>query len=168
MSRTIPAPHGQRCRYIAGCRCVLCRAANSRYQTGRSSGDSGFVPALHARKHLQSLRRAGIGKRLISEISGVSVAIIREIRSGTKKRIRRSTEAELLRVDRDAKSGNTLVPAGPTWKRIRELLDEGFTEEELCRRLGYVGSRIQFDRVQITARSERKVERLFREVMEAI
>ena len=43
-------PHGTRHRYLSGCKCVPCRAANSRYSTERAAaqraGDwRGFVPA---------------------------------------------------------------------------------------------------------------------------
>lgn len=42
--------HGDRLKYLAGCRCVPCRAANSRYEVARAAarkaGDwNGLVPA---------------------------------------------------------------------------------------------------------------------------
>lgn len=53
-------PHGTRLRYMAGCKCMLCRAANSRYETeraaARKNGDwNGLVSAIHARRHILKL-----------------------------------------------------------------------------------------------------------------
>jgi len=55
-------PCGTRAKYMgARCRCMLCRAANSRYETGRlaarKNGDwNGLVPADRARRHLHLAR----------------------------------------------------------------------------------------------------------------
>ena len=54
-------PHGTRLRYISGCKCVPCRAANSRYETGRlrarREGDwNGYVDAATSREWLILLR----------------------------------------------------------------------------------------------------------------
>jgi len=61
-------PHGTRHRFLDGCRCVPCRAANSRYscegETAQRAGDwSGFVPTTLVLGHIQKLRKAGIGYR---------------------------------------------------------------------------------------------------------
>ena len=32
---SIDKPHGTRLKYMGGCKCMLCRAANSRYETER-------------------------------------------------------------------------------------------------------------------------------------
>ena len=52
-------PHGDRLRYVAGCRCDLCRKANSTYererQKARAAGDwNGIVDAAKARQHSHS------------------------------------------------------------------------------------------------------------------
>jgi len=61
-------PHGTRHRFLDGCRCVPCRAANSRYscegETAQRAGDwRGFVPTTLVLGHIQKLRKAGIGYR---------------------------------------------------------------------------------------------------------
>lgn len=164
-------PHGTRTRYMSGCRCIPCRAANSTYQVkrnaARKSGNAaGLVTATKTRKHLQALKRAGIGKRLVSAASGISQFTIAQIRNGEKRFIRASTEREILRVDRNLKGSASLVSAKATWKRIEELREEGFTEAQLAKRLGYTCGKIQFDGEMVTARTEQKVARLHREVME--
>jgi hypothetical protein len=112
------------------------------------------------------LKHAHVGLRLISEICGVSDSSIAEIRSGVTVRIRARTERAILQVDRQARSNGSLVPAKPTWKLIGELLDEGFTVEELARRLGYESGKLQFNRNLVTAKTELKVERLWKKTME--
>ena len=60
-------PHGTRHRYLGGCRCVPCRAANSRYACERAAaqraGDGrGFVPATLVLGHIQNLARSTMQK----------------------------------------------------------------------------------------------------------
>jgi hypothetical protein len=88
-----------------------------------------------------------------------------EVRSGTRERIRESTERKILCVGDSAARAATVIPAGPTWKKIAELLEEGFTKSSLSERLGYKNRAIQFDRDVITARNARKVDRLYRTLM---
>jgi len=68
-------PHGTRARYAGGCRCLPCRAANSRYECARfrarREGDSrGIVDAAKARQHIDELSALGVGRRTIAEASG--------------------------------------------------------------------------------------------------
>ena len=56
-------PHGTRLKYMGGCKCMLCRAANSRYETeravARKNGDwNGIVDARAARRHILKLSKA--------------------------------------------------------------------------------------------------------------
>jgi hypothetical protein len=61
------SPHGTRARYVAAwCRCLLCRAANSRYNCDRDvakrAGDyRGLVSAQEARDHILALGKKGSG-----------------------------------------------------------------------------------------------------------
>ena len=61
------SPHGTRARYIAArCRCLLCRAAASRYEcerdAARRAGDyRGLVSAQEARDHILALGKKGSG-----------------------------------------------------------------------------------------------------------
>jgi hypothetical protein len=54
------AEHGTRTRYMTGCRCLRCRAANSNYNTSRraakENGDfRGLVSAARALAHIKKL-----------------------------------------------------------------------------------------------------------------
>jgi transcriptional regulator with XRE-family HTH domain len=163
-------PHGTRVKYMGGCKCMLCRAANSRYQTEREAakkaGDwNGIVEAKRARRHLQRLSLQGVGRRAVADACDVGLTILSEIRTGKRLRIRRRTERAILGVTADAVSGGALVDADPTWKQINKLLEEGFTRAEIARRLGLDSPRIQFNRFEVTARTKMRVDRFYRTIM---
>ena len=158
-------PHGTRVRYMTGCKCMLCRAANSRYETeraaARKNGDwNGIVPATIARLHLLKLSRRGIGRKTVSDASGVSRTIIAEIRAKRKTHIRMRTHRAILAVDYDVRGAATLVDARPVWAQINRLLREGFTKGELARRLGNKTAALQIRRDVVTAKTAMRVERL--------
>jgi hypothetical protein len=162
--------HGDRLKYMAGCRCMLCRAANSRYETmraaARKNGDwNGIVSAKLARRHIQKLARQGVGRRAIAAASDVADSIVHAIKTGRKKMIRKRTETKILAVSADARGDKSLVPAKHTWVLINRLLRHGFTKTALAQRLGYARA-IQFDKEFVTARNALKVERFYRRIME--
>lgn len=163
-------PHGTRMRYLGGCKCMQCRAANSRYSCWREAERregrcGGLVSAARARRHILKLAERGIGYKSVAKNARVARTIVFEIRSGTRERIRESTERKILSVGDSAARAATVIPAGPTWKKIAELLEEGFTKSSLAERLGYKSPAIQFDRDVITAKNARKVDRLYRMLM---
>lgn len=164
-------PHGTRLRYIAGCRCVPCRAANSRYESERAAARrrgewNGLVSAARARRHLVRLSAAGVGRDTVRDVAGVSVTVQCEVRNGRKRRIRAATERAILAVRPDAAPPATLVDAAPTWERIRELLAEGYTRGFIAQRaLGNTRAALQLQKDRITKANALKVERFYRLVM---
>lgn len=163
-------PHGTRMKYLGGCRCVPCRAANSRYSCWREAENregraAGLVSAKRARRHIFKLAERGIGYKSVARDARVGKSIVFEIRSGERQRIRASTERKILYVGDSAAQAATVIPATATWKKIAKLLEEGFTKGSLAERLGYKNRAIQFDRDVITARNARKVDRLYRTLM---
>lgn len=165
--RLAARPHGTRLRYISGCRCVPCRAANSRYESerlaARKRGEwNGIVCADRARAHLLALSRAGVGRRAVAAASGVALTIIHEVRAGRRPQIRAMTERRLLAVDGQALSDGAKVPAGPTWRRVRQLLAEGYTKAFLARELGAQRPALQLGRRRVLAVTAVRVERLHR------
>ncbi len=165
-------PHGVRVRYMTGCRCVPCRAANSRYETerllARKNGDwNGIVPARRARRHLLTLRRHGIGRYVAAEAAQVNPRRVAEIISGRKKFIRARVERKILSVTIKARGDRTLVDAAPVWALINQLLDEGLSRRELARRLGSRAKvpALQLNPKVVTAKNAARVERLFTVMM---
>src|SRR6516165_6198001 len=79
------SPHGTRARYVAArCRCLLCRAAASRYECERDArrraGDyRGLVSAQEARDHILALGKKGIGYRSVAAAASVARSIVAQI-----------------------------------------------------------------------------------------
>jgi hypothetical protein len=163
--------HGVRGRYVAGCRCMLCRAANSRYcceaQRRRDAGDGGeIIPADAARQHLLELARSGVGYKAVASACDVADSILFAIRSGSRKRIRKTTEARILAVDRAAIADGARVPAAATWRLLNELIQAGYTKRQLAQWLGAQGPALQVGKRLVTARTASRVERMYRLVQE--
>jgi len=163
-------PHGDRLRYVGGCRCDLCRRANSSYesarQKARKAGDwNGIVAADKARAHLLQLSELNVGRRSVAAVSDVTESVLFEIRSGRKARIRARTERRILAVTPDAAADHALIDAGPTWQRIDDLLAAGFTRATIALRTGHQRAALQLDKHQVTVRNAYLVERLHAELM---
>lgn len=162
---------GSRAKYIGGgCRCMLCRAANSRYESARAiarknGGWNGLVSAERARAHMLALSKAGIGRRSIGAASDVGDTTLQEVGSGKKTQIRADTERRILAVDRSCIADGALVDARPSWRRLRRLLDEGYPARRLCKFLGYKGDGLQFGTRWITAGNALRIEKLYRELL---
>lgn len=159
--------HGRRARYVAGCRCELCRTANRNYARKRAKaqreGDwNGLVPADRARAHLLSLSRKGVGRRAVAAATDIADSVLHKIRQGTRRKIRARTERLILSVTAAAVSDRALVKPGRTAKLIELLQDEGYSKAELARKLGYAAPALQFKPHRMTARNVARVETLYR------
>lgn len=158
--------HGDRLRYMAGCRCIECRRANTAYererQKARKNGDwNGIVSAKNARAHLLKLSKQGIGRRAVQAVTDISDTVLSAIRSGAKKQVRARTERKILAVTKDMASDNALTSAVGTWKLINKLLEKGFTKTLLAYSLGYKTHALQIGKTQVTVRNAYEVRRLY-------
>lgn len=163
-------PHGSRMRYIGGCRCDLCRKANTDYERGRSearkSGDwNGIVPAAHARQHLNRLSRLGVGRRAVADATDIAETILVEIRSGKRRNIRARTERLILAVTPEAAADHALVSADRTWQLIDKLIGAGFTKGYIALQLGAKTPALQLSRDKITVRHAADVDCLYRRLI---
>lgn len=155
-------PHGNRLRYMAGCKCFKCRRSNSDYerirQAARLAGDwNGIVDAGPARAHLIELARAGIGRRAVTNVTDISASILHEIRHRRRLRIRARTERKILAVTSEHRADHSFVPARKALRLIDELVGEGFTKSALAAKLGYKSRALQLRPGLITARNEQRV-----------
>lgn len=163
-------PHGTRLKYMGGCKCMLCRAANSRYETeravARKNGDwNGIVDASAARRHVLKLSKSGVGYKSVADAASVGHTIVLEVRTGRRLRIRARTERSILAVTKAAYAGGALLDGDPTWRKINKLLAEGFSKAELARRLGFKSPAIQFKRFEVTGKTAARVDRFYRTIM---
>ena len=165
-------PHGTRIRYMGGCRCLPCRAANNRYARARAEKcrqglSNKLVPANRAKTHLLRLSKKSIGRRTVAIETGIPYSSLQKIKNNIKIQIREDTERRILTVNFNNARGKALIDAAPTWKLISKLFLEGFTPDSLYKRLGYK-TRIQFNKVSITARNAAKVRSLYNLVVNSI
>jgi hypothetical protein len=158
-------PHGDRLRYLSGCKCFACRRSNSDYErqrkAARLAGDwNGIVPASNARSHLVALSRRGVGKRAVSAAADVAMTVLTDIRTGKKPRIRARTERKILAVTSKMTSDRALVKGAGALRLIEELRGEGFTKTELAQQLGYANAALQFRPGLMTARNVQRITTL--------
>lgn len=160
-------PHGTRRRYLSGCRCVPCRAANSNYQVGldarkRAGEPAGLVDTAAACEHIRALSKSGIGQLSIAAAASVGRTVIREILAGRQTRIRAATSARILAVTTDARADKSLIDAAPTWAILDELIERGYTRGQLAAWLGSKARTpaLQVGRTQVTARNALRVAQL--------
>lgn len=163
-------PHATRLRYLGGCRCVPCRAANSRYSTARAAArargeTAGLVPAAPGRAHLLKLSSLGVGYKSVAAAASVAASVVAKIRSGERTQVRATTLRRILAIDAGARADASTVPAGPTWRRIDQLLEEGYTKGRLARLLGAQRPALQLGRRRVLAGSAARVERLHRRLL---
>lgn len=163
-----PAQHGTRSKYTWGkCRCDLCKAANARYywdryQIKRESGETNpLVSARRAREHLRRLRRAGMGRDAVAAATDLAAHTVQEIATGKRRRITLFTERLLLAVTDNLQLDGAMIPSAETKRLLRELLEEGYSEKEIAKHLGYRGRAVPLlRRDKITVRNAARVRRL--------
>jgi hypothetical protein len=158
-------PHGDRMRYIGGCRCDDCRRANTAYETARArarkAGEwNGLVPADKARAHILELSKQGIGRDQVADASGMASSTLNLIARGQRKRLRAMNEKALLAVTPEAIADGAHIDAGPTWALLDDLIATGYTKARLAHELGCVMPALQISRNQCKASTALKVERL--------
>jgi len=163
-------PHGTRIKYMGGCKCALCRKANSRYECEcaamrRKGFYNNIVPARTAQRRLLYLSRKGIGRRTVSEITEISHSLLQKIKQGKHKRIRENTERRILAIRPEHAWGHCIIDAAPTWKLINCLIKEGFTEASLALRLGYKTPVLQINKNRIIAKNARKIRQFYDMIM---
>lgn len=162
----VPAAHSTAARYRKGCRCDGCRRAYAAVQADRrarvkQNACDWTVSAELARQHLLNLRAKHVGKRAVSDCTGISDVVLMEIANGKRRRIRESTEEKIMRVTEEGRSGGSLVRGKNTTKLLDELIEAGFTRKALAARLGYEYPEIQFyGNKYVTATNAMRVEKL--------
>lgn len=149
-----------------GCRCFPCSDARYRYdlarRRARENGVEPFVDATPAVEHLEWLAERGIGTRTIAAASNVSRSTLRELRNGTRTRVRPDTLDRLLAVGTHRAK---LVDAGPTWALLDELHAHGFTWTRIADELGYRSRTVQLKRTRVRASNARRVAEVHARLM---
>jgi len=126
---------------------------------------NGLVPATRARNRLKKLSERGVGYKAVAAACDVGTTTVAKILSGEKTKIRKRTYDAIMAVDQGAVADHALVPADRTWRMLKRLEEEYFTKARVARILGYRSRALQIGRNRVLARTELRVERLYRRVM---
>lgn len=135
--------HGTRSGYVGGCKCELCRKANSEYARSRAryGWKSELVDSAPAKEQALMLQRHGMGRREIAKRSGVAESIVgRLLGQDTSKpadRVRPETLTALLSVQPGTLADHALVPALGSQRRLQALIAMGWTQTHLAERIGW-------------------------------
>ena len=154
--------HGTRRSYAAGCRCVLCRAANAAYVAGHRTA-TGSVDAAAVRAHLAQLAACGVGYRQVAAQTGVAASVVSAVRAGRVPRLQPATATRLLQA-RAILAHGALVPGTRTWRFVDSLRREGYTHRELAFHLGNASQQLQFARRRVRVASALRVASLYERI----
>ena len=169
-------PHGVRARYTNGCRCELCRQANTLYERKRMLGyvrgvSNPLVDAAPMRAYLLQLQEKGIGSRAVQAACDVGRTVLVDVMAGRKLRVRAKTLRRVLAVDEGARADSSFVDAKPTHQALRELLRSGLRKWEIAQRLGNKAKQPSlqlFKSKQVLASTALRVQKLLAEVREEL
>lgn len=160
-------PHGARARYAAGCRCMLCRAANSRYEVAREklrrAGEwNGLIDVGPIVDHIRKLSLQGVGYKAIAAAASCSPTTLRLYLTGQRLHIRSQLAMRILAVDAGAAAGHALISSRSTWQLLDELLEGGYTKAQLGKWIGCQTAQMRIKRGGlITADTACRVRRMY-------
>lgn len=156
-------------RYEQGCRCLSCRVVNAEKARKRRAvlrtGLRNIAEPDAAREHLIFLSKCGVGRTSVAAACDISETVLQRIRQGRRRYIRRETEQKILSVTPDAFSEGSKIDATETWKKVNQLLREGFTRAELARRMGLPKPELRWRHSRVTGSTAVRVEKFYRMVM---
>lgn len=166
--------HGQgthSCYTLCRCRCWDCCVARSDYERDRhrrnNRGDTLTVDAEPVRQHVYELGRQGVGQRTITKKAGVSRSGLQKLlgqgQFAPTRKVRRATADAILSVSAADRADGSFVPAGPTWRRINEMLDAGWTRRGIARHVhGPQARSLQLSHRRVLVRNAKTVAVLHR------
>ncbi|MEU2603222.1 helix-turn-helix domain-containing protein [Streptomyces albus] len=163
-------PHGTRARYLRGCHCDACRAANYRYLTryrlDRERGTRRRVDAEAPRRHAQTLYDAGWTTNQIAEAAGCAPTAISRILRGAHATIRADIAARIFAARPSLRTVHVgFVPAIGTIRRIQALMVLGHPLASIAEHAGMhpspLGHVLNGHRRTVTTTTATKVARAY-------
>lgn len=149
--------------------CHSCYEVHRTRQKAYGRWETLYVDAAEVRQHILMLKASGMGDRRIAELAGVARNNVREVITGrpgrdrSAKMLRRNAN-KILAVQPDPAPG-TRIDACGTVRRLRALVAIGYTQTDLCARLGLLpGNGCQLFRGQrrfVTAATANRVRQLY-------
>lgn len=170
-----PEPGGDRAN---GCRCDPCTAANRNYARERDrrsrrvaygieEAADAYIDAGEVRAHLRWLAGQGLGLRSIARAAHASRTSLQELKTGRRRRVTPAVAERILLVLPVDAADRALIPAGPTWKLLEDLIGHGHTRTSIARELGSTAKHpaLQVGRDLVEASTARKVKDLHDRLM---
>jgi hypothetical protein len=160
--------HGQHAAYVLDrCRCVECGTANTAYEQSRHRALAPpFVSATQAREHLAWLAGQGVGRKQVAKVSGVSGGALHKLIYGDasrgsppSRRIRVETHDAIMAVTpaNIAPGATTVIPAGPSWVLLDEMIAAGVPRSAIAGALGHTSIGLQISRTTISPVNRDKI-----------
>lgn len=158
--------------YVNGCRCQACSTAHRDYNRewerrkrrvayGIEQAYVPYVDCTEARQHLIWLQQQGIGKRTVSEVSGIAQSTIDKIRTGKRHRAKPDTITRILAVGTHRTQAGASIDAAPTWRYINDLLELGFTKTRIAHELGRTTPALQINRQRVRKSTADKIRNVW-------
>lgn len=167
--RNGPRPHGSRAKYvIEKCRCEECRKANREAEALRVrlkayGRYNCFVDAEPSRKRINYLVLSGLRVRDITSLTGMAKQTLYEIRYKVRKKVTPETERRLMEINPLAvERGGNFVPADEVWETIYRIMECGYSQAWIARKLGYKAPALQFGNRKIRRETAEKISELYR------
>lgn len=168
-NRSMVYAHGQHAAYVLDrCRCEPCKASNATYEKDRRGRiEPPYVLATQAREHVLWLATQGLGRKQIAKASGVAHGTLCKLiygdpkrRMAPSKRIRPETHDAIMAVVPADNTGNLrIIPAGPTWVLLDEMIAAGIPQSTIGKALGNKGG-LQISRNTVGPANRDKVKAL--------
>jgi hypothetical protein len=137
-TKPLPA-HGERARYLRGCRCTPCTNAAyrymSRYRYDREHGRMRRIDATPTVQHIQALLDNGWTRTQIAAASGRNHAVIGDLADGRQQNLTPDT-ARAIQAVNGAPPRRRDVDATGTIRRIRALYAIGHTLPQIAAHVG--------------------------------
>jgi hypothetical protein len=163
--------HGQHAAYVLDrCRCVECGTANTAYEQSRHRALAPpFVSATQAREHLAWLAGQGVGRKQVAKVSGVSGGALHKLIYGDasrgsppSRRIRVETHDAIMAVTpaNIAPGATTVIPAGPSWVLLDEMIAAGVPRSAIAGALGHTSIGLQISRTTVSPVNRDKIRAL--------
>jgi len=185
MSKRMVDVCGTRSRYNSkDCRCKDCTEAQRVYHADRRRQVAygrwnPWVDAEPARKHLEELQAAGVGRRRIGELTGLDQANIWRLQHGQPKhgkqppkKIRQATAEAILAVSASLEvlAGTALVDATGSHRRLQALVAVGWSQRRLAVRLGISPANFgtMMRRPRVLASKARAIRDLYEELWNTV
>ena len=169
--------HGTNSGYSAhNCRCGPCTVAHRVYirewMRKKRDQEYGFAPVVNpyldnteAAEHLAWLSSQGVGRRTISQHTGLAVTTLWKIQSRQAKRSQQVTINKILAVHKGIVRPGARIDAGPTWALVDELRAHGWSKARISAAIGRNGRALQIGKTTVRRSTAQEIADLHARTM---